>query len=116
MLWSMSNSISRRAFSRAAAGLLAGGGLAASLPAQPSLPQAAAPSPKSTDAEVDAKLARVLALYGDRLAPEQKQRLRRTIAGHVAMLAPVRAVALTNAAPPQTVLRLAHKDAAGKQQ
>lgn len=102
------SSLSRRAFARAAAAL-AGGALA--VPALARLPAAAAqassaPAADSQAQEVEAKLARVLALYGSRLSPEQKQRMRSIIAGHVRMLQPIRAVAMTNADPPATVLGL----------
>ncbi|MGH9394962.1 MAG: twin-arginine translocation signal domain-containing protein [Terriglobales bacterium] len=83
-------------------------GAAASLAAAAALPASAQqqPSPAGEADEVSAKLARVVALYGDRLNPEQRQRMRRTIAGHVSMLQVVRAVPLQNSDPPASVLRL----------
>jgi type IV pilus biogenesis protein CpaD/CtpE len=99
--------LSRRAFARAISAALAGTAAAAALAADtaPHGMLQAAPA-RSASAEVDAQLARVLALYGERLTAAQKQRLRGIIAGHVAMLEPVRAVAMRNSDPPQTVLRL----------
>ncbi|MGH9477935.1 MAG: hypothetical protein ACRD1A_01780, partial [Terriglobales bacterium] len=67
---------------------------------------APAPGADAQTQEVEAKLARVLALYGSRLSAEQKLRLRSTIAGHVRMLESVRAVAMANSDPPATVLGL----------
>jgi len=66
----------------------------------------AAPAAASPAAEVQAQVNRILALYGARLTPEQRQRLSRIVASHVAMLAPVRAAAMRNSDPPATVLRL----------
>ncbi|MGH9480665.1 MAG: hypothetical protein ACRD1L_01120 [Terriglobales bacterium] len=97
--------LSRREFSRAAVATLAGGTLAGALGAQAAPRAPAAPHDPAT-AEVAAKVARILALYGDRLNPEQRQRLQRTVAGHVAMLGPVRAVTMPNSDPPATVLGL----------
>ncbi len=97
--------LSRRAFARAMSAALAGTA-AAALPAE-ALQRAGQPAPAaSVTAETDAQLARVLALYGDRLTAAQKQRLRGIIAGDIAMLQPVRAVKMRNSDPPQTVLRL----------
>ncbi|HWG38712.1 MAG TPA: twin-arginine translocation signal domain-containing protein [Terriglobales bacterium] len=87
--------------SAAAAGLAA----AATATNLPALAQA----PATTDAEaaeVEAKVARILALYGSRMSPEQQRRMRSTVAGHVTMLQAVRAEALVNSEPPATVLRL----------
>lgn len=98
-------SLSRREFSRAVAAALAGGTLAGTLPAQ-AVPSATTPPADPAAAEVEAKVARIVALYGDRLSPDQQQRLRRTVAGHVAMLGPVRAVAMQNSDAPATVLSL----------
>jgi type IV pilus biogenesis protein CpaD/CtpE len=99
--------LSRRAFARALSAALAGTAATAALAADlaPGQARPAAPAAGAA-AEVEAQLARVLALYGDRLTAAQKQRLRGIIAGHVAMLGPVRAVAMRNSDPPQTVLRL----------
>ena len=101
--------LSRRDFSRAAAAALAGGAMARPLAAAPqaaAAPAAAPPAAASPAAEVQAQVNRILALYGARLTPEQRQRLPRIVASHVAMLAPVRAAALRNSDPPATVLRL----------
>jgi type IV pilus biogenesis protein CpaD/CtpE len=100
--------LSRRTFARVVSAALAGTAAGAALP----LTTAAPPPPQATaagggvPAEVEAQWARVLAIYGERLTAAQKQRLRGIIAGHVAMLQPVRAVAMRNSDPPQTVLRL----------
>ncbi|HUX67398.1 MAG TPA: hypothetical protein VMV31_07905 [Terriglobales bacterium] len=102
--------LSRRDFSRAAAAALAGGALA-----RPGATAAQAPAPAaaSPEAEVQAQVARILALYGHRLTPAQRQRLPGIVAGHVAMLGPVRAVAMRNSDPPATVLRLVTAGQAG---
>jgi hypothetical protein len=95
----METSISRRAFARAGAAALAA---AAALPAAA---QSAAPAP-AAHSETDATVNRILARYGSRLMAEQRQRLPRIVAGHVAMLEAVRKVEFDNTAPPATVLRL----------
>lgn len=81
-------------------------GLAASALLAPGVAQAPAPVPDVGTSEVDAKTARILALYGSRLNSEQKDRVRRTVAAHVAMLERVRGETLPNSAPPAPVLRL----------
>ena len=102
--------LNRRAFARALAAGVAAGTLApAALAAPPMGPQApAASTTPATATEVDAKVARITALYGSRLSPAQLARVRRTVAGHVAMLERVRGEAMVNSDPPATVLRLAH--------
>lgn len=81
-------------------------GLAASTLLVPGMTQTLAPVPVPAAGEVAAKTARILALYGSRLTAEQKQRVQRTVAGHVAMLERIRGEAMPNCAPPATVLRL----------
>ncbi|MGH9519265.1 MAG: hypothetical protein ACRD2D_06425, partial [Terriglobales bacterium] len=76
------------------------------VPGLPGVAQTAAPAPDSAAGEVEAKTARILAVYGSRLSAEQKQRVRRTVAGHVAMLERIRGEAMPNSAPPATVLKL----------
>ncbi len=93
----------RRAFART---LLAGGTAAAVAAGAASLPLPAAAAVLSPAAETQAIVTRIVAHYGDRLSSEQKARLPRLVAGHLAMLEPVRAMAQPNAAPPATVLRL----------
>ncbi len=107
--------LSRRDFSRAAAAALAGGALAGRAAAQAGATAAQAPAPAaaSPEAEVQAQVARILALYGHRLTPAQRQRLPGIVAGHVALLGPVRAVAMRNSDPPATVLRLVTAGQAG---
>ena len=62
-------------------------------------------TPRQT-ADVDAKLANILRKYGDRFSDEQKRRLRRILAQHQRLLAPVREFAVQNGDPPATVLRV----------
>lgn len=62
-------------------------------------------TPQQT-ADVDAKLANILRKYGDRFSDEQKKRLRRILAQHQRLLAPVREFAVQNGDPPATVLRV----------
>lgn len=101
--------ISRRQFGRGAALALAGvplaGATAALPPPAPTLPQTPKPTTPA-EAEVEAKVQRVLAEYGDRLDEAQKTRIRGTIGYHVRMLQSVRAYSLANGDPPATVLRL----------
>jgi hypothetical protein len=56
--------------------------------------------------DVDAKLANITRKYGERLSEEQRKHLRRILAYHETMLAPIRAFALQNGDPPVTVLKL----------
>lgn len=107
--------ISRRQFGRKAA--LAA---AASISAQALLAASAAPSAPARDqkseplksltpqqaADVDAKLANILRKYGDRFTDDQKKRLRRILAQHQRLMAPVREFAVRNGDPPASVLRV----------
>lgn len=79
-------------------------GLAASALLAPGVAQTTPPNPAAN--EVAAKTARILALYGARLTSAQKERVRRTVAGHVAMLERVRGEVMPNSAPPAAVLKL----------
>ena len=56
--------------------------------------------------EVEAKLQRIFAKYGDRLSDDQKKLMRRTVENHVRMLEAIRPIAVTNGDPPATVLKL----------
>lgn len=58
-------------------------------------------------ADVDAKLANILRKYGDRFSDEQKKHLRKILAQHQRLMAPVREFAVQNGDPPVTVLRVA---------
>ncbi len=98
--------LSRRAFARVVSTALAGTAVAIALPAGAAGGAGQVAPGGGPSAEVEAQLARVLALYGERLTAAQKARLRGIIAGHIAMLQPVRAVKMRNSDPPQTVLRL----------
>jgi hypothetical protein len=60
-------------------------------------------------AEVEAKLRHILAMYGDRLNDDQKQRMRRIVSSHVRMLEAIRPIPTTNGDPPATVLKLIDK-------
>lgn len=93
-------SLDRRAFGRT---LLGGSAAWAALSSLPLPAIAATVSPAD---ETAATVARILAHYGDRLNAQQRARLPRIVAGHIAMLEPIRALAQPNAAPPATVLRL----------
>jgi hypothetical protein len=62
-------------------------------------------TPQQT-ADVDTKLANILRKYGDRFSDEQKKHLRKILAQHQRLLAPVREFALKNGDPPVTVLRV----------
>jgi hypothetical protein len=120
--------ISRRQFSRKAA--LAA---AASISAPALLGTTAAPSASVQDqkgeplkgltpqqvADVDAKFANILRKYGDRFSDDQKKRLRRILAQHQRLMAPVREFAVQNGDPPASVLRVSfdrqseHKEGSG---
>src|SRR6185437_3717054 len=98
----------RRLFLRRSAAVA---GLAAAASAARLPPLAQAPAASNAEGqEVEAKVARILALYGSRLSPEQQQRVRRTVAGHVAMLQAVRSPALVDSEPPAPVLQLVSDD------
>lgn len=114
---SSSVSISRRKFARNAAVIAAASISApALLPAE--TPERNAPREQDQKAEplkglsaeqtadVDAKLANILRKYGDRFNDDQKKRLRRILAQHQRLLAPVRDFAVKNGDPPASVLRL----------
>ncbi len=108
--------ISRRRFGQVAMIGLAGGAmmpaelLKVGAPARP--PDAALqqhggrPLPAGARKEVEDKLRRIFAEYGDRLSESQKQRMRGIVAYHVQMLDTVRAIPLANADAPATVLKL----------
>jgi hypothetical protein len=120
--------ISRRQFSRKAA-LVAAASISApallgatSAPSTPVQDQKAEPlkglTPQQT-AEVDAKLANILRKHGDRFSDDQKKRLRRILAQHQRLMAPVREFAVQNGDPPASVLRVSfdrlseHKEGSG---
>lgn len=120
--------ISRRQFSRkaalAAAATISAPALlgATSAPSAPVQDQKAEPlkglTPQQT-ADVDAKLANILRKYGDRFSDDQKKRLRRILAQHQRLMAPVREFAVQNGDPPASVLRVSfdrqseHKEGSG---
>jgi hypothetical protein len=70
-------------------------------------------------ADVEAKLANILRKYGDRFSDDQKKRLRRILAQHQRLMAPVREFAVQNGDPPASVLRVSfdrlseHKEGSG---
>jgi hypothetical protein len=64
-------------------------------------------TPEQT-ADVDAKLANILRKYGDRFNDDQKRRLRRILAQHQRLLAPVREFAVKNGDVPASVLRVSY--------
>ena len=70
--------------------------------------QASGLSPQA-QAEVEAKLQHVLAMYGSRLNDDQKKMMRRTISEHVRMLEAVRPIAVSNGDAPATVLKLVER-------
>lgn len=95
--------VSRRSFGGrllALTGGLAIAGSAEALSAATARPPAP-PAPGS----VEAKLANVIARWGPRLSAPQRRRLRSIIGYHQTMLGRVRAMPLTNADPPATVLK-----------
>jgi hypothetical protein len=96
--------ISRRDFARAAA-------LAATVAVLPvpAMAQSAPPSelPKEVVAEIEAKYAEILRLYGAKLSPEQKAEVRKQLEAQVPGLQKLRAYALSNSDAPAAVLRLA---------
>jgi hypothetical protein len=107
--------ISRRQFGRkaavaAAASLSVPAMLAASAAhSSPPQDQKAEPLKNLTPqqaADVDAKLANILRKYGDRFSDDQKKRLRRILAQHQRLMAPVRDFAVQNGDPPASVLRV----------
>jgi hypothetical protein len=112
--------LSRREFARKAAiaaaasvsapALLSGSDLAPAAVA-PAQDQKAPPlknlTPDQT-ADVDAKLANILRKYGDRFNDDQKKRLRRILAQHQRLLAPVREFAVKNGDVPASVLRVSY--------
>jgi hypothetical protein len=110
-----SRAISRRHFGRNAAFAAAASFSAPALLAVPSAVSAPAQDQKNERlkdltpqqaADVDAKLANILRKYGDRFSDEQKKRLRRILAQHQRLMAPVRAFAVQNGDPPASVLRV----------
>jgi hypothetical protein len=107
--------VSRRQFSckaalAAAASISAPAVLrATSPPAAPAQDQKGEPLKGLTPqqvADVDAKLANILRKYGDRFSDDQKKRLRRILAQHQRLMAPVREFAVQNGDPPASVLRV----------
>lgn len=110
-----SRAISRRHFGRSAAFAAAASISAPALLAVTSTVSAPAQEQKNEPlkdltpqqaADVDAKLANILRKYGDRFSDEQKKRLRRILAQHQRLMAPVREFAVQNGDPPATVLRV----------
>ena len=107
-----SDRLSRRGFGRRAALALAVG----------SSVDAAAPPPQQgqgaldagDQAEVDAKFANVVRLYGTRLSDDQKTRVRGVLGRHQRMLARVRAFPIENSDSPATGLRLYPSDTAAQ--
>ncbi|MGH9534180.1 MAG: hypothetical protein ACRD2E_04920 [Terriglobales bacterium] len=104
--------VSRRAFGGRLLAVTGGAALAARaypapLPAGPApAPAAAAPAAANPEAAiVEEKLRRVAARWGPRLSAAQLRRLRGVIAYHQAMLARIRAMPLSNADAPATVLK-----------
>lgn len=107
--------ISRRQFSRKAA-LAAAGSISAtallgatsalSAPVQDQKDEPLKGLTAQQIAEVDAKLANILRKYGDRFSDDQKKRLRRILAQHQRLMAPVRVFAVQNGDPPASVLRV----------
>ncbi|MGH9507787.1 MAG: hypothetical protein ACRD2F_12730 [Terriglobales bacterium] len=95
--------VSRRSFGGrllALTGGLAVAGSAEALTAATARPLAA-PAPGG----VEAKLANVIARWGPRLSASQRRRLHGIIGYHQTMLERLRAMPLTNADPPATVLK-----------
>jgi hypothetical protein len=120
--------ISRRQFSRKAglaaaatisAPALLGAALAPSAPAQDQKSEPLKGLTPQQTADVDAKLANILRKYGDRFSDDQKKRLRRILAQHQRLMAPVREFAVQNGDPPASVLRVSfdrqseHKEGSG---
>lgn len=64
------------------------------------------PFPAAARAEIEEKLHRIFAEYGDRLSESQKRHMRGIVAYHVQMLDTVRAIPLSNPDAPATVLKL----------
>jgi hypothetical protein len=58
-------------------------------------------------AEIEEKLKRIFAEYGDRLSENQKRHMRGIVSYHVQMLETIRAIPLENPDAPATVLKLA---------
>lgn len=112
-----SGTLSRRRFGQLAMVGLAGGALlrgdllaaATAAPAREAPEQAPGQTNLSAraQAEIEEKLKRIFAEYGDRLSEAQKQRMRGIVSGHVRMLETVRAIPLENPDAPATVLKLA---------
>ncbi len=61
-------------------------------------------------ADVDAKLANILRKHPNRFSVDQKKRLRRILAQHERLLAPVHAFQVQNGDPPASVLRVSFSD------
>ena len=106
-----SERISRRGLARRAALAVALGTTTTAAEASPQ-PQRQAPLDAAEQAEVDAKLANVVRLYGDRLSSEQTTRVRGVLGRHQRMLARVRAFPISNSDAPATGLRLYPSDTA----
>lgn len=92
--------VSRRSFGGRLLALTGGLAVAASAEALTAQPPAA-PAPGG----VEAKLANVIARWGPRLSASQRRRLHGIIGYHQTMLARLRAMPLTNADAPATVLK-----------
>ncbi len=100
---SESNGSTRRAkFSRRSFGKQA---VAAAVTAGASRSAGAAETTPETQ-EIDARMANILRLYGDRLSDDQRKLLRRVLTENERMLARVRTFSLENADPPASVLKL----------
>ena len=75
-------------------------------------PEAASAEKKllpAEEAELEAKFNRIVNVYGSRLAPEQKEEVRRQLGDQVKAVESIRAAAVDNSTQPATVLRIAGK-------
>lgn len=116
----------RRHFGRLVAFALASGALAVDvLAASPHEPYALdltlplqeydqPPLSSAAQAEVEVKLRRIYAKFGNRIREDQKSLMRRTVTYHVRMLESIRSIPQSNGDPPATVLKLLHSGARPK--
>lgn len=105
-----SDRFSRRGLGRRAA-LAVAAGVSKDAVAAPQ-PQGQPPLDTADQAEVDAKYANVLRVYGSRLSDDQKNRVRGVLGRHQRMPARVRAFPIENSDAPATGLRLYPTDTA----
>lgn len=102
--------VSRRRFGKRTLTFAAAAGFSRRLRAQTdteiSSPQNDAELSPAENQEIDARMANLVRVYGDRLSDDQRKLLRRVLTENEHMLAHIRGFALSNGDPPANVLEL----------